>query len=257
MEEVEFKSCKTGTLLRGRFIKAEVRNNQSPVVIMVTGDGPKGSKSLSWVNMPPKLKEIGIASFIFDFEGLGFSGGERKSLSLSVGIDNFRTAFEFVCKQTWIDKKRIGVFASSFGATVLLMTPDIANKLKAIGFKSPAAFLADAYYREVGEAKFDIWRRNKYLEDNGYSFEVFIDALTHNAYISALQITTPCLITQGDKDEIIPLRHTKYLYECLKTRDKHLEVFEGVDHGYSKGDSWERMADKFVDWFKSKLLDNC
>lgn len=255
MKNVEFKSARTGTLLRGRFVEPESRDSKSPLVIMLTGDGPKGSKSMSWVNMPPKLMEVGIASFLFDFEGLGYSEGERKLLSLSIGIDNFRSAFEFAKQQDWVDPKRIGAFASSFGAAVLLLTPDIANELGAIGFKSPAAFIADAYLNEIGEDKFDVWRKNRYLEDNGYDFGVFIDALSHNPYASALKITTPCLITQGDNDQVIPLRHTKYLYECLGTKDKHLEVFEGAGHGYSEGDAWDRMANMFVEWFAGKLGD--
>lgn len=253
MNNVEFKSIKTGTLLRGRFIEADTRGGRSPLVIMLTGDGKKGSKSLSWVNMPPKLQKVGISSFLFDFEGLGYSEGERRNLSLSIGIDNFRSAYEFVKQQNWFDKQRIGAFASSFGACVLLLSPDIANELKAIGFKSPAAFIADAYYNEIGESKFENWRRDSFLEDNGYNFEVFIDALSYNTYASALKITTPCFITHGDNDEIIPLRHTKYLYECLGTPDKHLEVFHGVSHGYSEGDAWDRMAEMFVDWFSKKL----
>ncbi|MBU2555052.1 MAG: lysophospholipase, partial [Bacteroidetes bacterium] len=125
--------------------------------------------------------------------------------------------------------------------------------LKAIGLKSPAAFIADAYYNEIGETKFDLWRSSGFLENNGYNFEIFIDALSHNAYASALRIKTPCFITQGNSDEVIPWQQTKYLYECLGADDKHLEVFEGVSHGYSEGDAWGRMAKMFVNWFEKKL----
>ena len=142
MKDIEFKSIKTGTLIRGRFIKPDSQDKLSPIIIMLTGDGKKGSKSLSWVNMPPMLLKAGISSFIFDFEGLGYSEGERRNLSLSVGIDNFRSAYEIVKQQDWIDKGRIGAFASSFGATVLLLIPEIANELKVLGLKSPAAFRA-------------------------------------------------------------------------------------------------------------------
>jgi len=253
MKHIEFKSLRTGTLLRGRFIKADTGDRLSPIVIMLTGDGRKGSKSLSWVNMPPKLQRVGISTFIFDFEGLGYSDGDRENLSLSVGIDNFRSAYEFLKREEWIDSRRVGAFASSFGAAVLLLVPEIANELKAIGLKSPASFIADAYYNEIGEERFDVWRREGYLEDNGYNFEIFIDALKHNVYASAARIRTPCLITQGDTDEIIPLRHTVYLYECLSSEEKYLEIFRGVGHGYSEGDAWERMARLFVDWFGEKL----
>ncbi|MGD8457519.1 MAG: alpha/beta hydrolase [Anaerolineales bacterium] len=253
MINVEFKSKKSGTLLRGRFIQAEFKGDQSPLVIMLTGDGRKGSKSLSWVNMPPKLQEVGISSFLFDFEGLGYSEGERKTLSLTKGVDNFQSAYKFLKEQDWIDQQRIGAFASSFGASVLLLEPSIANELKAIGLKSPAAFIADAYYNEIGDPKFDEWRKEGYLEDNDYNFEIFIDSLSHNVYETVLKITTPCFITQGTSDEVIPWQQTKYLYECLRSDDKHLEIFPGVSHGYSEGNAWDRMAKIFVDWFASKL----
>ena len=253
MKDMEFKSIKTGTLIRGRFIKSDFQDKLSPIIVMLTGDGKKGSKSLSWVNMPPMLQKVGISSFIFDFEGLGYSNGERKNLSLSIGIDNFKSAYEIVKQQDWVDNDRIGAFASSFGATVLLLVPEIANELKVLGLKSPAAFIADAYYNEIGKIKFDEWRSKYFLEDNGYNFDIFIDALRYNVYVSALKINTPCFITQGNNDEIIPPQHTKYLYECLRSKDKHLEIFEGVGHGYSEGDAWDRMSNMFVEWFKKKI----
>ena len=256
MKSVEFKSKTTGTVLRGRCIEADSGQDISPLVIMLTGDGRKGTKSLSWVNMPPKLQEVGISSFLFDFEGLGNSEGERRSLSLTTGMDNFRSAYEFLKQQDWVDSQRIAAFASSFGAAVLLLVPEIANALKAIGLKSPAAFIPDAYFYEVGDAKFDVWRSEGFLEENGYDFAVLVEALRHNVYASTLTIDTPCFITQGDRDEIVPLQHTKYLYECLGAADKHLEVFEGVGHGYSEGDAWDRMATMFVRWFQEKLSES-
>jgi hypothetical protein len=254
MEMHEFPSKNSKTLLRGRFIKATNTNNSlSPVVIMLTGDGKKGSKSLSWVNMPPKLQEAGISSFLFDFEGLGYSEGERRNLSLSVGVDNFISAYEFVKQQEWVDIQRIGAFASSFGATVLLLTPNIANQLKAIGLKSPAAFIPDAYFREIGAEKFEEWRTNGYLEENGYNYDILMDSLKYNVFCSSTEIDTPCMITQGDNDEIIALQHTFYLFDCLRSKDKFIEVFEKVSHGYSENDAWERMANIFLKWFRERL----
>jgi hypothetical protein len=70
-----------------------VDTSRIPLVIMLTGDGPKGTKSLSWANLPPRLASRGIASFLFDFEGLGISDGVRARLTLTKGIQNFLAAF--------------------------------------------------------------------------------------------------------------------------------------------------------------------
>jgi len=255
MNEIEFKSIETGTLLRGRFITDENHEKEMPLIIMLTGDGPKGSKSLSWVNMPPLLSQKGISSFLFDFEGLGYSDGDRKQLTVSKGIDNLRSAWETVQKQNWVDKNRIGFFASSFGATTLLLSPEIANQSKAIGLKSPASFIPDAYFNEIGSDKFDIWRKKLYLEDNGYDFNIFLDALQHNAFSTASDISTACLITQGDNDEVIPVQQSTYLYEVLQSKEKELIIFPGASHGYGEGDSWEKMATSFVTFFQKYLCN--
>lgn len=88
----------TGTLLRGRYVRPS-RSSKTPIVVMLTGDGPKGSLSMSWQNMPPLLAPLGIGSALFDFEGLGNSEGKREDLTLSVGIANFRSVFAAICKE--------------------------------------------------------------------------------------------------------------------------------------------------------------
>jgi hypothetical protein len=219
---------------------------------MLTGDGPKGTKSLSWVNMPPRLLELGIASFLFDFEGLGYSTGDRRALTLSKGISNFASAMQFLRCQDWVDTDRLGVLASSFGASVLLASPVLANAFKAIGLKSPAPFLPDAYLSEVGADLFDKWAERGFLEENGYSFEVLVDALQYNGYVGAREIKVPTLITHGSDDRVVPVLQSKYLVRCLGGETR-LVVFDGVGHGYSEGDAWERMAALFTQWFATRL----
>lgn len=251
-QKIEFVCKDTGIRLRGRFIKPESFNYPSPVVIMLTGDGPKGSKSLSWVNVPPKLLEHNISSFLFDFAGLGYSEGERKKLTLSVGISNFKSAFEVVLNESWIDKNRIGIFASSFGANVALLLPELMNRVKLIGLKSPSCFLPDAYINEIGNDEFDKWRQEGFCEKNGYNFEVVTDCFNYNTYKEVKKINTPCLITHGSKDEIVPINQSKFLYECL-SGNKKLKIFKNVGHGYSEEGAWDRMASIFVDWFSDNL----
>jgi uncharacterized protein len=250
--DFEFPADITKVLLRGRLVAPENLKPPYPLVMMLTGDGPKGTKSPSWLNFPPILSSEGIASFLFDFEGLGHSDGDRQTLTLTKGIANFRTAFRFLSEQHWVDMHRIGVFASSFGATVLLMSPSTANKFRAIGLKSPAPFLPDAYLSEIGLGLFDRWASAGYLDKNGYRFEVLTDSLQYNAYGSARGITKPCLITHGDIDEIVPVIQSKYLAKCL-AGPTELKIFEGVGHGYAEDNSWDRMARLFANWFVKAL----
>src|SRR6185312_7025188 len=69
-----------------------------PLVLLATGDGRNGSKSQTWQNLVPMLVERGIATFLFDFTGLGYSPGKYESLTLSRGCQNFRGVMEYISK---------------------------------------------------------------------------------------------------------------------------------------------------------------
>ena len=252
VREVEFKSAGSKAVLRGRFVLPSPSKRKLPLIIMLTGDGPKGTKSLSWTNLPPRLCECGIASFLFDFEGLGYSEGDRSQLTLSRGIANFQAAFTVVLSQNWVEKNRIGLLASSFGASVALLQPDNTNRAKMLGLKSPASFLADAYINESTSDGLDEWIKTGFSQELGYHIDVLHDALRHNVYLTARRIRTRVLIAHGDKDEIVPIRQSKFLLTCLQG-DKHLEEFSNVGHNYSEEGAWERMAHLFIEWFRKGL----
>ena len=105
-QEFSFHSQESGTTLNARLVVPEGSAAPHRIVMMVTGDGPKGTKSASWSNLPPLLAAAGLASFLFDFEGLGYSGGQRRTLTLSKGIDNLRSATHFLRQQPWADPTR-------------------------------------------------------------------------------------------------------------------------------------------------------
>lgn len=250
-QHFEFPSS-SGVMIRARVVTPSDAHPPFRTIIMLTGDGPKGTKSLSWANLPPLFAKRGIATFLFDFEGLGYSEGSRRQLTVSRGLDNFRTAMAFLAQQSWVAPGRLGGMASSFGAAVLLLAPDLANMFSAIGLKSPAPFLPDSYLAEIGFDKFERWSSDGFIEENGYDFEVLLDSLKKNAFASAAEIRSPCLVTHGSRDEIVPIIQSRYLVKCL-SGPARLEVFEGVGHGYSEEGAWDRMASLFVNWFDDSL----
>ncbi|OKH43454.1 alpha/beta hydrolase family protein [Phormidium tenue] len=253
VQHVEFTSATSNVLLRGRFVLPSSPSWNLPLVIMLTGDGPKGTKSLSWANMPPRLCSYGIASFLFDFEGLGYSEGERSKLTVSRGIDNFKAAFTLARSQGWVDTERIGIFAASFGATVALLQPDIVNQAKLVGLKSPASFLADAYANECSVGELDKWIKDGFSSELGYDIEVLQDALRHNVYSCTQKIHSKTLISHGNNDEIVPFHQSKFLLATLQG-EKHLEVFPNVGHNYSEEGAWEKMASLFISWFHNGFV---
>lgn len=253
MSEIKFEVLnRSNETLRARFICPSENNTNLPLVIMLTGDGPKGSNSLSWINIPPRLAKVGIASLLFDFSGLGNSDGNRKDLTLTKGIEDFKIIFDQIEKYPWIDLNRIAIMSSSFGACVSLMCSSILNKCKVIGLKSPSTFLPDAYFKELSLETYQNWIKTGYCEENGYNISVFLDPFQYNVYAEIPKIKTKCLITHGSSDEVVPYHQSLFLKELLGG-EAEIIIFENGDHGYS-GDNWEKMATIFENYFKSELL---
>ena len=255
MNEIKFeKKNNDGVILRARFICPDEISDKSPLVMMLTGDGPKGANSLSWVNLPPRLAKFGISSLLFDFAGLGNSDGERKELTLTKGIEDFKIIFEALNDFDWIDRDNIGIMGSSFGANVALLCPDLMNQTKAIGLKSPSCFLPDAYLNEISSEDYNKWIESGFCEENGYNVSVLFDPFNYNTYSEVKKINTQCLITHGSKDEIVPTSQSCYLKE-LWGGDIELIIFENGNHGYSTNDGkdWEKMASLFITFFNQNL----
>ena len=242
-------------LLHGRFtIPQSSQKKKFPVVVMLTGDGQMGSKSLSWTNLPPLLAENDIASFVFDFEGLGYSSGERKNLCLSIGLSNVKVAMQQVYLEHSIDHNKIGLFGASFGGAIALLYTSKNSSIKSLGLKTPVSFYPDSFLTEFGVDLLEQWRNTGYLESIGFDYNFYLDAFKYNIYGDAYNITCPVLITHGSSDIIVPFFQSIHLYESLRnSKEKHLETFKNVGHGYSEEGAWDKMASLFIEWFKRTL----
>ena len=142
IKTIEFEDA--GTILRGRFFTPKGKKDY-PLVILATGDGPRGSNGLTWKNLVPLLIEKGIGAFLFDFAGLGNSDGERRNLTLKIGMSNFIRAIEEVRKHKDHNPTKLGIIAASFGGNVALLIAEKCPNIKAIGLKSPCCYLPEAF----------------------------------------------------------------------------------------------------------------
>ncbi|MFL9827865.1 alpha/beta hydrolase family protein [Rhodoplanes sp. SY1] len=253
-EHYTFKSS-SGTELRARLITpATNSNHMTSLVFMMTGDGPKGSKSLSWVSMPGMLAERGISSFVFDFEGLGYSEGRRQDLTIGKSVADGMSALRIAKSIESIDSSRIGVFGASFGGTIALLIASRDSTIKSLGLKSPVSDYCRALYYEFGDAEISAWKAIGHSTRVGFDYGFFEDAKAIDVYRECQQIQCPVLITHGSADAVVPLTQSQHLLSTLtKATSKHLEVFDAVGHGYNENGAWEKMANMFVQWFQSTL----
>ena len=181
------------------------------------------------------MSEKGVASLTFDFSGLGDSEGNRKELTLEKGIDDFKAVIKLIDEIDAVDTDRIGVFSSSFGSSVIIASREFRN-VKAQGFKSPCAFLPDAYLNEISDEVAENWKETGYCSENGYNINVLYNPMKYNIYRDSSDISSSCLITHGMNDEIVPFRQSQLLQSQLlaSSIDVELILIENCDHGYTQ-----------------------
>lgn len=250
IKTIEFEDA--GTILRGRFFTPKGKKDY-PLVILATGDGPSGSNGLTWRNLVPLLIEKGIGAFLFDFAGLGNSDGERRNLTLKMGMSNFICAIEEVRKHKEHNPTKLGIIAASFGGNVALLIAEKCQNIKAIGLKSPCCYLPEAFLCEYGEEQMRIWQELDYTEKVGFNYTAVEEALRLNTYVQAEKINIPIRVVHGNADSIVPVRQVRDLMRFLK-KGELIEI-DGADHWYSENDEWDRMAKYLVDFMEEQLVN--
>ena len=224
---------------------------ECPLVILATGNSPAGSKSKTWTNLVPRFSENGIATFLFDFTGLGNSPGIYKDLTLTTGCENFRGVMKYVQKNGEYDRSKIGVIGSSYGGNVALLEAANFPEIKALGLKSPSSFLPEGYERQYGSTFMEKWGNEGFSKEVGLKYEAVRDSLFYNTYKAASKIKIPVRIVHGTNDLAVPIRQSRDLVRVLPNGT----IFEiaGADHLYSKGQEWELMASDLVTFMVKTL----
>lgn len=237
-------------VIRGRIVTPSTGLGPFPGVVMLPGDGPKGIKSETWVKLPDMLAHRGLATFVFDFEGLGESEGDRRNLSLTVGLEDLRAAMAFVRARDEFDPNRIGLFGSSFGGNVAVLYANEDPKLRCVGLKSPVSFYPDSFLCELGVDSFERWLRERFSPKLGFDLNFYMDALQYNTYAAASNIGCPCLVTHGSADETVPISQSRHLKAAMqRSVSCELRILNGVGHSYSEPGAWATMANAFASWF--------
>jgi len=227
---------------------------RNAIVIILTGDSPSGLKGKTWPPLIAALNARGIAVFAFDFLSQGRSDGERTSLSLSVGCENFVDGYRTLGEHLDLSSYRIGLLGSSFGGAVVLSAHGQIARYEAIALKSPASFLAESYETEHGFPDgMDAWRRSGVSEKSGLHYSAYLDAVVHNAYQSALEIRVPVLIVHGGADSIVPVVQSRRLCHLFYETARLIEL-PGVNHDYKQPGAQETMQNHVTQFFEAVLL---
>ncbi|MBU0993187.1 MAG: alpha/beta hydrolase [Proteobacteria bacterium] len=198
-EDVLFKSG-DGTVLNGWFVPAA--GQAMGTVIHFHGNAQNMSAHFSFVDWLP---ENGYNLFTFDYRGYGKSDGHptRKGV-----YEDCVAAMNYIQTRTDIDQTKLFVLGQSLGA---------ANAINLLGknrLEGVQAIIADSSFfsyrsivrdkiREIPIISFLNWPLSFLVIGNSESPGTVVDRIS----------PVPIVFIHGTADEVIPVHHTKWLYE--------------------------------------------
>ena len=244
-----------GITLRATAIRPTMMSQPSEqaVVVMATGDGRKGTQSSSWKPLTDAVLASGASVFLFDFQGLGLSDGVQADLTISTGVDNLRDTTSALRSLDWVNPARIGGLGSSFGACAMLILQGQESPFRALGLKSPASFLPEAYENEHGEEGMRTWASGGKSQITGYDYRAYWDSFAHNVYGLARNISCPTMIVHGAADTVVPVVQSRRLARALRNCVA-LNVLEGVNHDYKQPGALESLCQYQSAFFSEYLV---
>ena len=193
-----------GLTLHGWFVPADSTPARFTVILF---NGNAGNRSFR-APLAAALARQGVTTLLFDYRGYGDNPGRPSEDGLTWDA---RAARAYLMTRTDVDTTRIVYFGESLGAAVAIRlateTPPLALVLR-----SPFTSLTD-----IGRHHYPFLPVRWMLRDRYPSLD------------RVGNVTCPTLVIAGENDSIIPIDHSRRLYEAL-TAEKRFVAVPGADH---------------------------
>jgi fermentation-respiration switch protein FrsA (DUF1100 family) len=210
-----------GLALNGWF----VRPSASPWFSVIVFNGNGGNRAFR-APLARDLARHGIAVFLFDYRGYGGNPGVPSESGLA---RDSRAARRYVVERSDVDPARVVYLGESLGSAV---ATDLAAEFPPAGLilRSPFASMAD-----VGRFHYPFLPVGLLLRDR---FDT-VDRIS--------RVRSPLLVIAGDADRIVPLSHSRRLYDAAND-PKQFVIIPGADHNDDALLSGRRMIDTIVEF---------
>lgn len=234
-KKVEFKAGKES--LRGSLF---VPKGKGPFSAVIFFHG-RGSDRTRYLTMAKFLSNKGMITLAFDFGGCGKSTGVFANQTHRMGIEDGRSALEFLLNQN-VDKKRIGIQGTSFGGYVTGMLLNDYDFIKSVVLRVPASYAdekLDATVHAFEETSFFSKKEN------------WINA---SSYKGISKFTGSLLVIKSKNDEVVSSEAVdKYFEDAIKAKKKKM-IVQIADHSFSNDNKGlEEFYHLTQDWFLETL----
>lgn len=229
------------------------KKGKCPVVILMHGFNDNKNSSLLMM-IADKLKNQGIASVRFDFDGHGESEGAFQDMTVPGEVDDAVKIYEYVsCSKRF---GRIGLLGHSQGGVVASMTAGRLGKkcISDVVLLAPASILREDVIRgNTMGVSYDPLNPPEFVQlFNGPKLgrEFIRTAFKLPIYETACQYKGAACLIHGTGDRVVPYTCSVHYHEIWKKSS--LFLLDGFDHGFSQ--NMERAANLAVIDLVQKLL---
>ncbi len=229
------------------------------VVIMHGFASSKHGTNRSHVILSEKLAEQGLASLRFDFRGAGDSEGSLSDISLEDMVSDALAALEHVSQLEEIDHKRIGVFGSSLGGAIAMLSSLRFERIGALALWAPVAS-GELWYRDfiaqhpekLTEDPKEVLSHYRGVKLNPKFQEQFGRMMAAKVLEN---LDVPLLHMQGERDQIVSLLHQKVykMHSEGKKTPSRFVSYPNTDHFLGEEKVSSEVIRESIQWFKEHL----
>ncbi len=227
-----------------------------PAMVLLIAHGFRGAKENGGkiYSFAPRLQELGLAVYAFDFTGSGASDGEFADISLSRQAEDMAAIMDYAHRCHQLPLLLLG---RSFGGSTILAAGSKEPKVVGYILWSTPIMLDDCFARIMGTdyAKLAEGHSIHFRDESG-GFElnpIFArDLACHDmdGYLEGIA-SRPVLIVHGKKDEAVDFTNAEYAARNLPKAQLHL--VEQADHRFT-GMTRER-EDISIKWLSETFSD--
>ncbi|MEU6354671.1 alpha/beta fold hydrolase [Streptomyces sp. NPDC047072] len=204
-----------------------------PLVIVM--HGLTGSQDVPVVRATAQaLREAGIASIRFDFDGHGASGGDMVDMTVPKEVADARSFYDYARALPFVST--IGLVGhSQGGAVAALLAGQLRDRVTALALLAPATTIPEgARSGNMGGTRYD-------PDDPPESISMFGVQIGRDYLVTAQTLpidevpsryTAPVSIIHGSDDAIIPPSASEAY--ASRFRDGELHLLAGQDHEFSR-----------------------
>lgn len=242
----------------GHRVSAVLSRSEQPTgtVVVLCHGFLSNKNSTTNKTLTKMLNDRGLATCRFDFFGQGESEGCFEDITTSLAVGQARAAIAHVAS---LGYKRIGLVGSSFGGLVSILTTAQQPDIACLALKCPVVDFAEELRLEFGPDEMARWQATDTIsnlmggtERVRLKYRMYEDCLQQIAYGPAAHITTPTLIVQGERDELVPLHQSQRLLKALRG-PKRLDLLPSADHQFTRGEDFRTMTTAITEWLVTHL----